>query len=328
MEDARTHQDCLLKPRGALGLLEALSVRVAGMTGGRAWRPTPPAACLFAADHGVMAHQVSTVPQAITAYMVAQFCDGRAAVNVLARQMGARLRVVDVGVVGDLPDLPTVDGVTFSRAKIAHGTRDFTQADAMTPAQAAAAVQVGATAARAALDDGAACLVIGEMGIGNTTSASALIAALTGAPAAAVTGRGTGLDDDGYARKVRTVEAGLGRHAGSPDPLAALGGLEIAAMAGAMLAAAERRVPVVIDGLICTAAALAAQHIAPPVVDYLIAGHCGAEPGHRIALDRLGLVPLLHLDMRLGEGTGALLALPLIEAAMRTLDQMGTLDVG
>jgi nicotinate-nucleotide--dimethylbenzimidazole phosphoribosyltransferase len=328
MDSARSHQDRLLKPRGALGLLEALSIQLAGMTGRLDWLPTRRAVIVFAADHGVTVHGISTVPQAVTAYMVRQFLAGNAAINVLSRQMGARLTVVDVGVNGITPPM-TTDAARFVSRSIAPGTADFTQSPAMSAAQAHDALTIGADAAAQAIADGCDVLILGEMGIGNTTSASAIVAALTGAPVERVTGRGTGIDDAALRRKTAVITAGLTLHTpADQDTLAKIGGFEIGAMAGAMLFAASRRVPVVLDGLICTASALIARQVIPRVTDYLIAGHVGAEPGHAVALDALGLQPLLTLEMRLGEGTGAVLALPLIEAAVRTLNEMGTLDVG
>jgi nicotinate-nucleotide--dimethylbenzimidazole phosphoribosyltransferase len=319
-------------------LLESLSIQVAGMTGRTDWFPAGRAVIVFAGDHGIMAHQVSTVPQSITAYMVRQFLAGNAAVNVLARQMRARLIVVDSGVNADFKPRPSVltpdamSGLSepvFVQRKIAYGTADFSAGPAMSAAQAAEALQVGAEVAADALRQGVDVLVLGEMGIGNSSSSSAIIAAITGRPAAEVTGRGTGVDDESYQRKLRLIEVALEGHApAAVNSLMKLGGFEIGAMAGAMLFAASQRIPVIIDGLICTAAALIAQQINPAVTRYLIAGHLGAEPGHRIALAYLGLEPLLALDLRLGEGTGALLALPILEAAMRTLIELGTLDVG
>lgn len=328
MHQAWQRQQTLLKPPGALGKLETLSVRLVGMTGRLDWFPARRAILVFAGDHGVMAHQVSTVPQAITAYMIEQFLAGRAAINVLAQQMRARVTVVDTGVNADLRVCSTA-AARFVDHKIAYGTVDFTQGAAMTAEQARRALQNGADVVAEEIAQGLHVLVLGEMGIGNTTSASAIIAALTGLPVAQVTGRGTGIDAATLARKCRLIEQALAlHHPAAIQPLQKVGGFEIAALAGAMLYAASQRLPVVLDGLICTAAALLARQMAPAVVDYLIAGHCGAEPGHRIALRYLGLEPLLDLQMRLGEGSGAALALPLVEAAMRTLHDMGTLDVG
>jgi nicotinate-nucleotide--dimethylbenzimidazole phosphoribosyltransferase len=330
MARARARQDALLKPRGALGALEPLAIRLAGMTGRLDGLPARRASLLFAADHGIAsAHPVSTVPDAITAYMVDQFLAGRAAVNVLARQMGARLTVIDVGVRHPSPSWSATDAAGFTSARIASGTADFTIGRAMTDGQAAESIAIGAAAAHKAIAAGCDLLALGEMGIGNTSSASAIIAAVTGAPAAEVTGRGTGIDDAALAGKIALIDRALRLHHPAHDEtLAKVGGFEIGAMAGAMLHAASARVPVVLDGLISTAAALIAAQIAPAVRDYLIAGHVGAEPGHARALAHLGVEPLLALGLRLGEGTGALLAIPIIEAAARTLNEMGTLDVG
>ena len=328
MQQARERQSTRVKAQGSLGRLEALSIRLAGMTERVDWMPDRRAAILFGADHGVMVHNVSTVPPFVTVYMMGQFMAGQAAITVLARQMGARFTVVDAGVNAELP-LSDTEAARFVAGKIAPGTEDFTQSQAMTLEQAEASLNLGAKVAAEEIARGADILTLGEMGIGNTTSASAVIAAITGRTAAEVTGRGTGVDDATLARKIEVIEAGLKKHApANVDTLAKVGGYEIGAMAGAMLQAASERVPVIIDGVICTASALIAHQINPDVTNYLIAGHRGAEPGHIIALEYLGLDPLLQLELRLGEGTGAVLALPIVEAAMRTLNEMGTLDVG
>lgn len=328
MQHARNLQAKLLKPQGALGQLETVSIQLAGMTGQLDWMPQRRVVALFAGDHGVMAHGISTVPQAITAYMIHQFMAGQAAINVLSRQMNARLTVVDAGVNGDLA-LSNTEAARFVGAKIAHGTADFSTEHAMTNEQAAQALQLGADVVAEEIQQGMDILILGEMGIGNTTPASAIIAAITGVDVALVTGRGTGVDDVTYQRKTDLIDSALKLHdPANVDTLSKIGGFEIGAMAGAMLYAASQRVPIVVDGLICTAAALIAHQINPDVSQYMIAGHRGAEQGHIIALEHLNLSPLLALDLRLGEGTGAVLALPLIEAAMRTLNEMGTLDVG
>jgi len=328
MQQARARQDTLLKPKGALGRLETLSIQLAGMTGRLDWLPQRRAVIVFAGDHGVMAHHISTVPQAITAYMVGQFLDGKAAINVLARQMNTRLTVVDTGVNADL-NLENTDTARFVAGKIGMGTADFSHSPAMTTEQAQAALELGVKVATEEMNRGLNVLIPGEMGIGNTTSASAIIAAITGVSVSQVTGRGTGVDEATLARKIRLIETALERHApANVHTLAKVGGYEIGAIAGAMLHAASQRIPIILDGLICTAAALIAHQINPDVTRYMIAGHRSAEPGHAVALDYLGLDPLQALDMRLGEGTGAVLALPIIEAAMRTLNEMGTLDVG
>jgi len=323
---AEARQAILTKPAGALGWLEALSVRLAGMTG----QATPrvgsdrKALVICAGDHGVAAQGVSAYPQAVTAQMVANFLAGGAAANVLGRQMGARVVVVDAGVASELP--PHADLVG---GKIAPGTADISQGPAMTREQANAALQLGLDVADKQRSLGLDLLAVGEMGIANTTPASTLISALTGYPPAETVGRGTGIDDDALAHKVEVVERALQANqpldaAAGVAVLAALGGFEIGAMAGLMLGAAAGRVPVVIDGLISTAAALVAQALRPRVTDYLIAGHRSTEPGHIYALAALGLEPLLDLGLRLGEGTGALLAFPVVEAAARTLAEMAT----
>ncbi len=318
--EARARQAILTKPAGALGQLEALSIRLAGMTGRLDWLPRRRAVVVCAGDHGVVAQGVSAYPQIVTQQMVLNFLRGGAAINVLARQMGARVTIVDAGVAEDLDDHPDL-----VRGKIARGTADFTAGPAMTPAQAEQSVRLGLEALERECARGLDLLAVGEMGIGNTTVASAIIAAITGRPPAEVTGRGTGVDDAQLRRKIAVVERALLVNAPADrDTLAKVGGFEIGAMAGLMLGAAARRVPVLIDGLISTAAALVAAQLQPAVSGYLIAGHRSVEPGHVVALEALGLSPLLDLDMRLGEGTGAALAMPLVEAAMRTLQEMAT----
>jgi nicotinate-nucleotide--dimethylbenzimidazole phosphoribosyltransferase len=325
---AEARQAVLTKPAGALGRLEALSVRLAGMTG----HGTPhigegrKALVICAGDHGVAAQGVSAYPQAVTVQMVANFLAGGAAANVLARQMNTRVVVVDAGVAGEVPAHEMLVA-----GKIAPGTQDISVGPAMTRGQANAALQLGLDVAQTQIALGLDLLAAGEMGIANTTPASALISAFTGRPPAETVGRGTGIDDAGLAHKIEVVARAL--QANQPlDPLdgvgvlAALGGFEIGALAGLMLGAAAARVPVVIDGLISTSAALVAQALRPNVVDYLIAGHRSAEQGHVLALDKLGLHPLLDLGMRLGEGTGALLAFPILEAAARTLAEMATFN--
>jgi nicotinate-nucleotide--dimethylbenzimidazole phosphoribosyltransferase len=317
---ALARQQSLTKPLGALGRLERLSVLLVGMTGRMDWRPERRAVVVCAGDHGVVAQGVSAYPQVVTQQMVLNFLAGGAAVNVLARQMSARVTVVDAGVAGSFePHEALVLG------KVAPGTADMTQGPAMTPAQADAALQLGLDVARREIERGADVLVVGEMGIGNTTAASAIIAALTGESAARVTGRGTGIDDDQWRHKVAIVEKALAVNAPAHcDTLAKVGGFEIGAMAGLMLGAASQRIPVLVDGLISTAAAMIAAQLAPAVTRFLVAGHASVEPGHKLALDWLALEPLLDLGLRLGEGSGAVLALPVVEAAMRTLQEMAT----
>jgi nicotinate-nucleotide--dimethylbenzimidazole phosphoribosyltransferase len=273
----------------------------------------------------VHAQGVSPWPQEVTAQMVANFVAGGAVVNAFARQNGADVLVVDVGV-----GIPLHGGRTLLDANVRRGTRDLAVEPAMTPDEARAALETGISVAGALVDAGARCLLTGDMGIGNTTPAAALIAAFTGAAPAEVTGRGTGIDDATYTRKVAVVTAALTRHRPGPaDPVAALaavGGLEHAALAGFILGAAERRVPVILDGVIAASAALVAAALAPDAVAAMVAGHRSAEPGAAVALAHLGLTPLLDLGMRLGEGTGAVLALPIVAGAVRVLHEVATFD--
>ncbi len=319
----RIRQHTLIKPIGALGRLEELSVRLAGMTGRMDWLPERRLVVVCAADHGIAEQGVSTVPQAITAYMVNQFLNGNAAINSLTRQMKAQLVVVDAGVNADLSSHPLL----FSR-KVAYGTADFSQQQAMTDTQAEQAITIGFDTVERFAEDAADIIAVGEMGIGNTTAASAIIAAITGQPPLLVTGRGSGLDDEAWQRKIMLIEQALTIHRPvDEDTLAKLGGFEIGAMAGVIIRAAARQIPVVIDGLISTAAAIIAAQLQPNVTQYLIAGHQSVEPGHQIALEWLGLEPLLDLGLCLGEGTGAVLTFPIIEAAMRTMQEMAILEL-
>ena len=330
--DAARHLDRLTKPRGSLGRLEELVVTLAGITGVAAPAFPRRAVVIFAADHGVMARGVSAYPSEVTAGMVANFLAGGAAINALAGLVGAEVIVVDVGVRSPIPE-PSVAGARVRarlvRARLRAGTRDLSEEPAMTRSETLAAFGVGLGLADEVRRSRTAIAAVGEMGIGNTTSASAVVAALTGYPTGAVTGRGTGVDDDGYARKVDAVERGLARLSGARDPVTVLdevGGLEIAALVGFMLGAASARIPIVLDGFITGSAALAAARICPVLPPRLIAAHRSAEPGHAVALAALGLRPLLDLDMRLGEGSGAALALALVDAACRVRDGMATFE--
>lgn len=323
MAAARERLDQLTKPPGSLGRLEALAVRLAGMTGRPRPRFSQKAVIVLAADHGVARAGVSAYPQAVTAQMVRNFLAGGAAINVLARLTGARVVVGDLGVAAGLPDHPVL-----IRKKIGPGTRSIVEGPAMSKDEALAAVAAGFAIVEAEITRGLDLLAAGEMGIGNTTAASAIVAALTGRPVAEVTGRGTGLDAAGWARKVATIDRALALNRPDPrDPLDILGkvgGYEIAGLVGVILGAAAHRVPVVVDGFICSAAALVAAEICPLARDYLVAGHVSTEAGHPIVLQRLGLAPLLSLDLRLGEGSGAALALSLIDATVALLDEMAT----
>ena len=319
--EARLEQ--LTKPPRSLGRLERLAVQLAGITGELDPPLAHPVVFVCAADHGVTAEGVSAFPSAVTAQMVANFAAGGAAINVLARQAGVRVVVADIGVAASLDAIPGI-----VHAKVRPGTGNLARELAMTPEECRAAVDAGRLLVRRAVSEGLDCVCTGDMGIGNTTAASAVVAACIGAAPAAVTGRGTGLDDAALARKVAVVARALERHRPSPEQpwalLAAVGGLEIAALAGVILEGAAQRLPVVLDGFIAGAAACAAAAIDPAVRPYLIAGHVSREPGHRLALDWLELQPLLDLDLALGEGTGAVLAVPLLRAAVRVLNDMAT----
>jgi nicotinate-nucleotide--dimethylbenzimidazole phosphoribosyltransferase len=328
---ARDRLDRLTKPPGSLGRLEALAVQLSGIRGTLVTRVEQPAIAVFAGDHGITARGVSPYPAEVTRQMVANFLAGGAAINVLASAAGAELVVVDVGIAG--PRLSGRDAsgaapVGFVDARVASGTRDFSRGPAMTPDEVGEAMVAGARIAADLATNGCDLLGLGEMGIGNTTASSAIVAALLALPAAAVTGAGTGLDATGVARKAGGIDRALARHRLGPDRpvdiLARLGGLEIAALVGAILAASARGVPVVLDGFITGAAALVAARLAPDLPPRLIASHQSAEPGHRIVLETLRLDPLLELGMRLGEGSGAALAIPIVVAAARILGEMAT----
>jgi nicotinate-nucleotide--dimethylbenzimidazole phosphoribosyltransferase len=317
---ARQRLDSLTKPRGSLGRLEELAVQVVVITGDPMPQIEAPVIFTLAGDHGVATEGVSAYPQAVTAQMVENFARGGAAVNVLARHVGARVVVADFGVAA-----PIAGDAGIVRCRVAAGTRRITDGPAMTREEAVRAIAAGA----ALVDDAAPdCVGTGEMGIGNTTVASALTAALTGADPAMVTGRGTGVTDDVWVRKVDAVRRALAVNRPDADDalgvLAAVGGLEIAGLVGVVLAGAARRVPVVLDGFIATAAALVAARLAPAARDYLIAAHRSAEPGHVRLLEALGLTPYLELGMRLGEGTGAALGIGLLRAAVACYRDMAT----
>jgi nicotinate-nucleotide--dimethylbenzimidazole phosphoribosyltransferase len=320
---ARDRQGQLTKPAGSLGQLEALAEQLAAITGRVRPAVARKAVVVMAGDHGVALEGVSAYPRDVTPQMVVNFLHGGAAINVLARQAGARVVVVDVGVAADLPTQPGL-----VQRKVAYGTANLAAGPAMSRAQAEQAIQVGLDVARAEVEAGLDLLATGDMGIGNTTPSSAITAAITGLPPAQVTGRGTGLDADGLARKVAVIEGALALNRPDPadplDVLSKLGGLEIAGLVGVILGGAAAGKPVVIDGFISGAAALVAAELAPAVRGYLIAAHQSVEAGHRAILERLGLRPLLDLGLRLGEGTGAALAFHIIEAACRIQDEMAT----
>lgn len=326
---AEAAQAGLVKPAGSLGVLEGLSAQLAGIA--RACPPpvpAKPAVGVFAGDHGVLAQGVTPWPSDITFVMCNVFQAGGAAINVLSRAAGASVTVVDMGVSGPYAE-GTGPGAELVSKKVRPATSDLAKGSAMSRDEAIQAVEAGIAVAEQLVDGGADLLVTGDMGIGNTTPSAALIAALTGTPADVVTGRGTGIDDDMLAHKTSIVAAAVERIAEGADAidvLAEVGGFEHAGIAGFVLGGAARGVPVVLDGVIAGSAALVAQSIAPTAIDYCVAGHRSAEPGHRIALEKLALRPLLELDLRLGEGTGAVLATPIVQASARILNEMATLE--
>jgi nicotinate-nucleotide--dimethylbenzimidazole phosphoribosyltransferase len=323
---ARDRQARMTKPPGSLGTLEAVAEQMAGLAGVcPPPLPEPAALAVFAGDHGVHAQGVTPWPQEVTAQMVANFLAGGAVVNAFAKQVGAEVCVVDIGVNADIkPHSGLIP------RKIRYGTADMTQGPALTREEATAALEAGIETARDLVAAGNRCLLTGDMGITNTTASAALIAAFTGASPAQVTGYGTGIDEQTYAHKVEVVGRALELHRPDPhDPvgvLAAFGGLEHAALAGFILGASALRIPVVLDGVIAGAAALVAQAFSSDVTAACVAGHRSAEPGHALALEALGVVPLIDLELRLGEGSGAALALPLVAAAVRALREVATFD--
>lgn len=329
--DAVARQARLTKPAGALGRLEAASVWMSAVQGHCPPAPfTRPALVIFAGDHGVArTAATSAYPPEVTAQMVANFAAGGAAANVLARQVGASVRVVDVSVDADPTYLDAVDPA-IGADRVRRGSGSIDREDAMTLDEASTALALGARLADEAADAGADVLIAGDMGIGNTTPAATIIGLLTGRSADAVTGRGTGIDDGTLRRKRAAVDAAMARGATALDDpallLARVASPDIAAMTGYLHRAAERGLPVVLDGIVSCGAALMAERMAPGSRAWWAAGHRSTEPASRVALESLDLTPLLDLDLRLGEGTGALLALPLLNAAAATLGQMATFD--
>lgn len=324
--EARARQDRLTKPAGALGRLEELSVWVSACQGVCPPRQfSRPRVVVFAGDHGVAAAGVSAYPAEVTAQMVANISAGGAAINALADVAGAGVRVVDVAVNCDAPLTPAIGAV-----KVRRGSGNIAVEDALSDEETEAALAAGRRIADDEVDSGADLLVAGDMGIGNTTAATALIAVLTNSEPVVVVGRGTGIDDAGWARKTAAVRDAMYRaRTAAADPVALLricGGADLAAMAGFCAQAAVRRTPLLLDGLVVTAAALVADRLAPGARQWWQAGHRSPEPGHTLALDSLGLTPILDLGMRLGEGTGAAVALPALRAAVAALAGMATFD--
>ena len=323
MAAARARQDSLTKPVGSLGRLEDLSVQMAGIQGKAIPRIANRAVITLAGDHGVTREGVSLYPAEVTPQMVLNFLHGGAGINALARHVGARVVVVDVGVASDVPAHPDL-----IVRKVAYGTRNMAQGPALTREEAIRAIEVGIEVVEAEIAKGLDIVATGDMGIGNTTPSAAIVAAITGASVAAVTGRGTGIDDGALRGKIAVIERALAVNRPDPtdalDVLAKVGGLEIAGIAGVILGAAANRVAVVVDGFISGAGALIAGTLAPQAIPFMIAGHKSVEGGHAYALAHLRLTPVLDLNMRLGEGTGACLAISVVEAATKVLAEMAT----
>jgi nicotinate-nucleotide--dimethylbenzimidazole phosphoribosyltransferase len=341
-EMARARQGRLTKPAGSLGRLEELSVRLAGMKADPQPSIERKTVIVMAADHGVTIEGVSAYPAEVTAQMVLNFLSGGAAINVLARQAGAHVTIVDIGVAADFPGTARHTAPVLLRGgrcgplpglvnrKVARGTRNMLKGPALTVDEAHQALQTGMDVLAEEAQRGLDLVATGDMGIGNTTPAAAIAAVMTGLPIAQVTGRGTGVDDAGLARKIQVIAAAILLNKPDPadamDVLCKVGGLEIGGLAGVMIAAAARRIPVVVDGFISTAAAMIATGLVPDVRRFLISAHRSVEIGHSAMLQHLKLEPLLDLNMRLGEGTGAVLAFHLLEASTRILREMATFD--
>ncbi len=323
MSEARTRQDNLTKPMGSLGQLESLSIQVAGIKGEAKPQITHKVIFTLAGDHGVTRSGVSAYPSEVTPQMVYNFLRGGAAINVLARQVGARVVVADLGVASVL-----ARHAQLKDKKVGMGTRNMAEGPAMSREEAIRSIEAGMELVEEELTKGMDILGTGDMGIGNTTPSSAITAAITGADVPKVTGKGTGLSDEGWRRKVQMIEKALDINRPNPkdavDVLSKVGGFEIGGITGLILAGARYRIPVVIDGFISGAAALIATSLAPQIKPYLIASHQSAEPGHQKILEHLGLKPLLNLNMRLGEGTGAALGIFLVEASLKILNEMAT----
>lgn len=323
MAKARVRQNELTKPRGSLGRLEELSVQLAGITVDRIPRLIHKCIITMAGDHGVVAEGVSAYPQEVTAQMVSNFLQGGAAINVLARLIGARVVVVDMGVASSLEPHPHL----ISK-KVSFGTSNMAKGPAMSRVQALHAIQAGIEVVEEEVKNGLEIVGTGDMGIGNTTASSAICAVITGEPVDKVTGRGTGVEDTQLAHKVEVIKRAISINRPDPkdplDVLSKVGGFEIGGLAGVMLGAAAYRIPVVIDGFISGAAALIATGLCPRLKEYIIASHLSAEVGHRAILRHMGHKPLLDLDMRLGEGTGAALGIFLADAATKILREMAT----
>lgn len=319
---AKERQDILTKPKGSLGILEDLSIKVAGITGNPVPKIRDKVIITMAGDHGVVEEGVSAYPQEVTTQMVYNFIKGGAGINVLARHIGARVVVVDMGMAAD------VEHQELMNKKVDYGTNNITKGPAMSREQAVRSIEAGIEVFEDELRKSLDIVGTGDMGIGNTTPSSAIIATITGETVENVTGRGTGIDDLALETKIRAIKKAL--EINSPDKndpldvLAKVGGFEIGGLAGVVLGAAAHRIPVITDGFISTAGALLATELAPLVKQYIITSHNSVEMGHRVMLERMGLMPLLDLNMRLGEGTGAALGMSIVEASTKILKEMAT----
>lgn len=325
MEKTQKRLDSLTKPLGSLGRLEELAKTITGITGRTDPKLIDKVIFTFAGDHGVTDEGVSAYPKEVTAQMVYNFIRGGAGINVLARHVGAKVIVADLGVAEDLKKHP---GLIIK--KIGYGTKNMAKGPAMTKDEALRSIESGIDIFESAFKKGIDIVGVGEMGIGNTTSASAITAVFTKRPVSDVTGRGTGIDDASLAGKVSVIEKAITLNRPDDkdaiDVLANVGGFEVGGLAGVILAAASRRIPVVIDGFISSAAALVAFHIEPKTKEYMIASHCSVERGHKVILDHIGLKPILDLNLRLGEGTGAALAIGIADASIKILTEMATFE--
>jgi nicotinate-nucleotide--dimethylbenzimidazole phosphoribosyltransferase len=323
--EVQKHLDQLTKPQGSLGRLEELARQVSYIQGSVPPRLGRKVIYVFAADHGIVEEGVSAYPGEVTAQMTYNFLNNGAAINVLARQFGVEIKIVDIGVNHDFPSVPGLHSL-----KIRKGTANFARGPAMTREEAVQSLETGIRLAEEAAGQEIFLLGAGDMGIGNTSSAAAIVCALTALPVRQVAGRGTGIDSGTWEAKVNAIERGLVLNLPNPkDPLDVLqkvGGLEIGAIAGLILGAAANHIPFLLDGYICTAAALLAYRFHPAIRDFVIASHASAEAGHRFMLEELGLSPLLDLNMRLGEGTGACIAMGLVEAGVKIAREMATFE--
>ncbi|MFA9558478.1 nicotinate-nucleotide--dimethylbenzimidazole phosphoribosyltransferase [Evansella sp. AB-rgal1] len=320
--DVQAYLHTLTKPIGSLGMLESLAVQLGEITSNKFPEVSPPGIIVFAADHGIADEGVSAYPKEVTAQMVHNFLQGGAAINVLAKQIGAMFQIVDIGV------STFIESENLVNRKIRNGTGNFLYEDAMSRKEAIDAIEVGIDVATKLIQDGAKCIIPGEMGIGNTTSSSAILAILSQEDISMIVGSGTGITEEQRKYKEKVIQNSITSREPNRedvmDVLAKVGGLEIAGMTGAILGAASKKTPILIDGFISTIAALVAVKLCEHVKDYLIIGHQSEERGHQIALEMLECKPILNLQLRLGEGTGAALAFPLLKASVNILQEMAT----